>query len=82
MLPDIDSKELDRISDVLVNEVEKCFVKDEEKNLNIGFKVTVGASSITMMTKNITGLLEQANKALYVAKVAKKTHSKTNPKMN
>lgn len=76
VLPDIDSKELDRISGVLLNEVERCFVKDEEKSVNIDFKVTVGASSITTMTKNITDLIEQANKALYVAKVAKKKQSK------
>lgn len=76
ILPEIDNGELDRMSDILVNAVDKCFVKDEEKNLDIHFGVTVGASSITTPTKNITDLIEQASKALYAAKVAKRTLSK------
>ena len=76
MLPEIDKEELNTISGTLVTEVEKCFVKDEEKNLNIDFRVTAGTSSITATTKNITDLIEQASKALYVAKAAKKSRSK------
>lgn len=79
ILPEIDHGELDRISGLLVNSIEKCFVKDEEKNLNINFWVTTGTSSITTQTKNITDLIEQASKALYAAKVAKKAHSKGRP---
>jgi diguanylate cyclase (GGDEF)-like protein/PAS domain S-box-containing protein len=79
MLPEIDNGELDRISDFLVNAVDKCFVKDEEKNLNIHFAVTVGTSSVTASTKSITDLIEQASKALYAAKVAKKTHLRGQP---
>lgn len=76
ILPEIANGELDRISGLLVNAVEKCLVKDEEKNQNIDFRVTAGTSSITTTTKNITDLIEQASKTLYAAKVAKKTHSK------
>lgn len=79
ILPEIDNGELDRTSGLLVNAVEKCFAKDEEKNLNINFGVTVGTSSITTLTKNITDLIEQASKALYAAKVAKKTYLKGRP---
>ncbi|MFN3530917.1 MAG: sensor domain-containing diguanylate cyclase [Candidatus Brocadia sp.] len=75
ILPEIDHGELDKISGLLVNAIEKCFVKDEEKNLIINFGVTTGTSSITASTKNITDLIEQASKALYAAKVAKKAHS-------
>ncbi|GAN32824.1 MAG: diguanylate cyclase [Candidatus Brocadia sp. AMX2] len=79
ILPEIDSGELDRISGLLVNAVENCLVKDEEKNLNIDFRVTVGTSSVTTLTKNITDLIEQAGKALYAAKVSKKARSKGRP---
>lgn len=78
-MPEIDSGELDRISGLLVNAVENCLVKDEEKNLNIDFRVTVGTSSVTTLTKNITDLIEQAGKALYAAKVSKKARSKGRP---
>ncbi|MDE1889483.1 MAG: sensor domain-containing diguanylate cyclase [Planctomycetota bacterium] len=73
VLPEIDKEELDKISSVLKNEVEKCFIKDEEKNLNIGFTVTIGTGSLTTTTKNITDLIDQATKALYIAKAAKRT---------
>lgn len=76
ILPEIDNEELDRTSALLVNAVEKCFVKDEEKNLNIHFEVTAGTISLTMLTKNITDLIEQANQSLYAAKVAKKIYPK------
>lgn len=72
VLPEIGKEDMDRISGLLVQEVEKCFVKDEEKNMNIDFRVTVGTSSIAASTKNITDLIEQASKALYAAKAAKK----------
>lgn len=57
VLPEIDKEELNRISGLLVNEVEKCLVKDEEKNINIPFRVIVGVSSITATTKNINDLI-------------------------
>jgi PleD family two-component response regulator len=72
-LPEIDKEELKRVSGLLVNEVERCLVKDEEKNMKINFRVTVGSSSITTTTKSITDLIEQASKALYTAKAVKKT---------
>ena len=72
VLPEIDKEELKRVSGLLVNEVERCLVKDEEKNTKINFRVTVGSSSITTMTKSITDLIEQASKALYTAKAEKK----------
>ena len=72
VLPEIDKEELKRVSGLLVNEVERCLVKDEEKNMKINFRVTVGSSSITTMTKSITDLIEQASKALYTAKAEKK----------
>ena len=80
VLPEIDKEGLDRISELLVNEVEKCSIKDEEKNMNISFRVTIGKSSMIPATKNITDLIEQTSKALYAAKVAKKTIRKTGPK--
>ena len=73
VLPEIDKEELKRVSGLLVNEVERCLVKDEEKNMKINFRITVGSSSITTMTKSITDLIEQASKALYTAKAVKKT---------
>jgi diguanylate cyclase (GGDEF)-like protein/PAS domain S-box-containing protein len=76
ILPEIDNGELDRISNLLVNAAEKCSVKDEEKNIAIDFRVTVGTSSLTKTTNNITDLIEQAARALYAAKVAKKARSK------
>ncbi|CAG0939094.1 putative diguanylate cyclase DgcC [Candidatus Brocadiaceae bacterium] len=76
ILPEIDNGELDRVSSLLVNAVEKCSVKDEEKNIGIDFRVTVGTSSLTTTTNNITDLIEQASRALYAAKVAKKARSK------
>ncbi|TVM03573.1 MAG: hypothetical protein CV087_04485 [Candidatus Brocadia sp. WS118] len=76
ILPEIDNGEVDRISDLLVNSVEKCFIQDDEKNINIHFKVTVGSSSIARTTKNITDLIEQASSSLYAAKMAKKERQK------
>jgi diguanylate cyclase (GGDEF)-like protein len=76
ILPEIDNGELDKVSSLLVNAVEKCSVKDEEKNIGIDFRVTVGTSSLTTTTNNITDLIEQASRALYAAKVAKKARSK------
>ncbi|HHT9137546.1 MAG TPA: sensor domain-containing diguanylate cyclase [Candidatus Wunengus sp. YC60] len=73
VLPEIDKEELKRVSGLLVNEIERCLVKDEEKNTNINFRVTVGSSSVTTKTKSITDLIEQTSKALYAAKGAKKT---------
>lgn len=75
ILPEIDDRELDRVSGLLVNAVEKCFVKDDEKNISIHFKVTVGTSSLARTTKNITDLIEQASRSLYAAKMAKKDAS-------
>ena len=69
---EIDKEELKRVSGLLVNEVERCLVKDEEKNTKINFRVTVGSSSITTTAKSITDLIEQASRALYAAKAAKK----------
>ncbi|MBM4064592.1 MAG: sensor domain-containing diguanylate cyclase [Planctomycetes bacterium] len=73
ILPEINKEELKRISGLLANEIEKCLVKDEEKNMKINFRVTAGAGSITTATKSITDLIEQASRALYAAKGAKKT---------
>src|SRR3972149_3086065 len=72
VLPEIDNEELNRVSGLLTNEAEKCVVKDEEKNMKINFRVTVGTGSITTTTKTITDLIEQASRALYAAKAAKK----------
>jgi len=72
VLPEIDKEELSRVSGLLTNEAEKCVVKDEEKNMKINFRVTVGAGSITTTTKTITDLIEQASRALCAAKAAKK----------
>lgn len=78
MLPEINKEAATRLSGLLVNEVEKCSVKDEEKNVNIDFRVTAGTSSIAATTKNITDLIEQASNALYAAKAAKKdAHKRT-----
>ena len=73
VLPEIDKEELKRVSGLLANEVERCLVKDEEKNMKINFRITVGSGSITTTTKSITDLIEQASKALYTAKAVKKT---------
>lgn len=72
ILPEIDAKELQRLSGSLVNEIEKCVITDEEKNMKINFRVTVGHSAITPATKSITDLIEQANKALYAARTVQK----------
>ena len=72
VLPEIDKEDLNRVSGLLTNEAEKCVIKDEEKNMKINFRVTVGAGSITTTTKSITDLIEQASRALYAAKAAKK----------
>ncbi|MCC7211296.1 MAG: diguanylate cyclase [Candidatus Brocadia sp.] len=74
ILPEIDAGELDRISDLLVDSVEKCFIKDDEKNISIHFRVTVGTSSLTQTTKSITDLIELASRSLYAAKMARKVH--------
>ncbi len=79
ILPEIDTGELGRISGDLVNAVEKCCVKDEEKNLDIHFGITIGTSSITPPIKNITDLIEQATKSLHAAKTAKKASLKGRP---
>lgn len=73
LLPEVTQEELDKISAVLVREVEKCSIKDEEKNITIYFTVTVGTSTFTTKTKNITDLIEQASKALYTAKGTKRS---------
>src|SRR3989304_1760299 len=72
VLPEIDKEYLNRVSGLLTNEAEKCVVKDEEKNMNITFRVTVGTGSITTTTKTITELIRQASRALYAAKAAQK----------
>lgn len=76
ILPEIDAGELERITGILVNSLEKCFVKDEEKNISIRAQITVGSSSLTSTTKTITDLIEQASQSLYAAKMAKKSHRK------
>lgn len=80
ILPEIHPEELDKVSGFLVGAVEKCLIKDEEKNIHVYFHVTVGTGSITSETKNITDLIEQTSNALYSAKVLKKAlkiHPKT-----
>lgn len=76
ILPEIDNETLRHISDRLINSIEKCVVKDDEKNMSIHFQITAGSSSITRTTKTITDLIEQASRSLYAAKMAKKTHQK------
>ncbi|MBI2469935.1 MAG: sensor domain-containing diguanylate cyclase [Planctomycetes bacterium] len=73
VLPEVDKEELKRVSGLLVNEIERCVVKDEEKNVKIDFRVTIGASSITPATKSITDMIEQANKSVSIAKAVKNT---------
>lgn len=72
ILPEIHQEELDKVSSLLVKEIEKCCIKDEEKNISIPFHVTVGVGTITPETKNITDLIEQTSNSLYSAKVMKK----------
>ncbi|WKZ18986.1 MAG: sensor domain-containing diguanylate cyclase [Candidatus Jettenia sp. CY-1] len=73
LLPEVAKEELDSVSVSLVKEIEKCPIKDEEKNITIPFTVTVGMSTITTKTKNITDLIEQASNALYTAKRTKRS---------
>lgn len=77
ILPEIDSEELKKISSSLAKEVEKCLIKDEEKNINIKFGTTSGISSVTPKTNNITNLVEQVTKSLHVAKKAKDVRKRT-----
>lgn len=77
ILPEIDNEELKKISSSLAKEVEKCLIKDEEKNINIKFGTTLGISSVTPKTNNITDLVEQATKSLHVAKKAKDVRKRT-----
>lgn len=72
ILPEIQREELDKVSSLLVKEVEKSSIKDEEKNIHVYFHVTAGAGTVTAETKNITDLIEQTTNALYSAKASKK----------
>lgn len=76
IVPEVENGELDKIVDLLVHEVKQCSIKDEEKNIDIGFSVTTGTSSFTTTTKSITDLIEQASKALHAAKLVKRKGTK------
>lgn len=73
VLPEIGSEELRKISAHLKSEVERCSIKEEDKNMTIGFQITVGESTVIAKTKTINDLIEQTRRALYAAKKAKKS---------
>ncbi len=77
ILPEIDREKLKKISSSLAKEVEKCLIKDEGKNINIKFRITLGTSSVTPKTNTISDLVEQVTKSLHVAKKAKNVRKRT-----
>lgn len=74
ILSEVEKEELDSISNMLESEVGRCCIKDEEKNVNIDFKVTIGKCSVAPAIKTISDLIEQTTRSLFAAKAAKNVY--------